>query len=210
MGRLGGRLLSWMKDFLTNRMMRTTIRDKKSSWGFVKSRVPHGSVLAPIMFAVCVSDMKEGVESYMSLFADDTKIMRRVKNEEDCNLLQRGLDMIWECSEMWGIKFNTKKCSVIELGKSGTRVKGHHKLGNGNLAKKTEEKDLGVIITDNLSPERHVNKITAETYNLLRNTRAAFCYFDEEMVRKLIVTLIRPRLEYAAMAWSPSLKKHKR
>ncbi len=94
-GRLGRRLLSWMKDFLTNRMI-TTIIDKKSSWGFVKSGVPQGSVLAPIMFAVDVSDMTEGVESYMSLFADDAKIMRRVKNEEDCNLLQRDLDMVWE------------------------------------------------------------------------------------------------------------------
>ncbi len=55
-----------------------------------------------------------------------------------------------------------------------------------------------------------MNKITAETYNLLRNIRAAFCYFDEDMVRKLIVTLICPRVEYAAVAWSSSLEKYKR
>ncbi len=46
------------------------------------------------MFAVYVSDMIEGVESYMSLFADDAKIMRRVKNEDDCNLLQKDLNMM--------------------------------------------------------------------------------------------------------------------
>ncbi len=64
-------------------------------------------MLAPIMFAVYVSDMTEGVESYMSLFADDAKIMRRLKNEEDCNLLQ--MDKVWEWSEMWGMEFNIKK-----------------------------------------------------------------------------------------------------
>ncbi len=47
-----------------------------------------------------MSDMTEGVESYVSLFADDAKIMRRVKNEEECNLQQRDLDMVWEWSEM--------------------------------------------------------------------------------------------------------------
>lgn len=31
-GKLGGGLLKWMEDFLKNRMMRTTIRDRKSSW----------------------------------------------------------------------------------------------------------------------------------------------------------------------------------
>ncbi len=202
--------LSWMEDFLTNRMMRTSVRDKKSSWGFVKSGVPQGSVLPAIMFAVYAIGMTGGVESYKSLFADDAKILRRVKNEEDCSLLQKDLDMVWEWSEMWGMEFNIKKCSVIEFGKSRTRVKGDNKLGNDNLAKKTNEKDLGVIITDSLSPERHVHKITAETYKLLRNIRASFRYFEEDMVRKLFVTLILPRLEYAAVAWSPSLRKHKR
>ena len=58
---------------------------------------------------------------------------------------------------------------MIEFGKSTTRVKGHYKLGNNKLEKRKEERDLGVTFTDNLSPEKHVNRLTAETYNLLRN-----------------------------------------
>ena len=34
-----------------------------------------------------------------------------------------------------------------------------------------------------------------------------FNYIDEEMMKKLIVSIIRPRLEYAAVLWSPHLKK---
>ena len=48
-------------------------------------------------------------------------------------------------------------------------MKGHYKLGNNKLEKRKEERDLGVTFTDNLSPEKHVNRLTAETYNLLRN-----------------------------------------
>ena len=81
-------------------------------------------------------------------------------------------------------------------------------MGNNIIKKTKEEKDLGVNIMDNLSPEKHVNRITAETYNLLRNIRVAFIYVDEEMIKKLVTTLIRPRLEYAAAVWSPSTKKH--
>ena len=43
-------------------------------------------------------------------------------------------------------------------------------MGNENISKKKEEKDLGVIIMDNMSPEKHINKITSQTYNLLRNS----------------------------------------
>ncbi len=51
--------------------------------------------------------------------------------------------MVWERSEMWVMEFNIKKCSVIEFGKNGTRVKGHYKLGNDNLAKKTRKGSRG-------------------------------------------------------------------
>ena len=36
----------------------------------------------------------------------------------------------------------------------------------------------------------------------------AFAYIDEEMVKKIITSFMRPTLEYAAVVWSPHLKKH--
>ena len=58
----------------------------------------------------------------------------------------------------------------------------------------------------NLLPEKHINRIVGETYNLVRNIKVAFRYLDEEMIKKLIVTMIRPKLEYAAIIWSPCTK----
>ena len=59
-----------------------------------------------------------------------------------------------------------------------------------------------------MSPDEQINKIVGETYNLLRSIKVVFTYMDEEMVKKILVTLIRPRLEYAATLWSPSTKKN--
>ena len=39
------------------------------------------------------------------------------------------------------------------------------------------------------------------------NMRVALTYLDEEMLTKIIKSLIRPRLEYAAVVWSPHLRK---
>ena len=60
---------------------------------------------------------------------------------------------------------------------------------------------------DNLSPEKHINRITGDTHQLLGNIRMAFKYLDEVMITKLITSLIRPRLEYAAVIWSPHKMK---
>ena len=66
---------------------------------------------------------------------------------------------------------------------------------------------MGVWIIDNLTPEKYINEITGYIYQLLRNIRMAFKYLDEEMIKKLITSLIQPKLEYAAMIWSPHKKK---
>ena len=208
-GGLKGKVLKWMESYLNGREMRTVIKDVKSEWRAVESGVPQGSVLAPILFLIYINDMPEGVKSYINLFADDAKLCRQVKNKEDCNILQEDLNKIWRWSNKWEMKFNVDKSHVMEMGKSGKRPDGTYKLGDGAILKKvSKEKDLGVTILDNNQPESHVNKIFGETYNLIRNIRLAFHYMDKEMMKKLITTMIRPKLEYAGVVWSPHKKKH--
>lgn len=95
------------------------------------------------------------------------------------------------------MEYNIKKCSVIELGKSNNRISRNYNMGFFNIDKKMKEKDLGITIKYKTSPQKHIciyiNKITAVTYNLLRNITATFAFIDENMMRKLIVTIIQPR-----------------
>jgi len=63
------------------------------------------------MFLVYINDIVEGVNSYTSLFADNAKLLRKVENKDDCELLQRDLDKISEWSQRWEMEFNAKKCS---------------------------------------------------------------------------------------------------
>ena len=114
-GGLRGKVLEWMQDYLKDREMRTVIREPTSSWRNVTSGVPQGSVLAPIILQVYVKDMQCGVTSYMNLFADDAKLMRVVKNIDDCRELQGDVDKIDEWSRRWNLDFNAKKCHVMEL-----------------------------------------------------------------------------------------------
>lgn len=55
--------------------------------------------------------------------------------------------------------------------------------------------------------QSHINRIFRDTYNLVRNIGVAFSYMDKDMMRRLITTMIRPKLEYAEVVWSPH-KKH--
>ena len=75
-GGLKETLKNWMEHYLKGREMRTVVKYEQSKWKEVKNGVPQGSVLAPIMFLIYVTDMTEGVSSYTSMFVDDAKLLR--------------------------------------------------------------------------------------------------------------------------------------
>ena len=207
-GRIGGSLWEWVRDYLSEREMRTVIKNECSSWMKVTSGVPQGSVLGPIMFVVYVNDLADGIDSHINLFADDAKLMRQVQDENDCIILQRDIEKLRDWCGTWQMEFNVKKCKVMEFGKSKRRVHYDYKMGSEILKKSKEEEDLGVTFTESLTPDKHINKITGEVMNLLRRIKMSFTYMDVEMMRILISSLIRPRLEYAAVVWSPHTKKN--
>lgn len=109
------------------------------------------------------NDMMEGVNSYMSFFADDAKLLRKIESGEDYEALRQNLDRLSEWSHRWEIEFNTRKCSVMEIGKSKKRTSGNYTMGNESIRKTSMEKDLGVTVSGNLSPEKHRNRIVSET-----------------------------------------------
>ena len=81
-----------MEDYLKGRERRTVVKDEKSEWREVNSEVTQGSVLTPIMFLVYVNDMTEGISNYISLFADYTKLLRKIRNFKDCEELQNDIN----------------------------------------------------------------------------------------------------------------------
>ena len=207
-GGIGGKLLDWMKSYLSNRKMKTVIRGASSNWAEVVSGVPQGSVLAPLMFLIYINDLPDGVSSYMNMFADDAKIMRQVRNPEDCQKLQQDLDKLHEWSAKWLMEFNADKCHVLEMGKSIHRPHARYNLGGTELLKAESEKDLGIIVRNNLSPEGHINKIVGEGLAIVANVRITFSHLSEPLIKKIIESILRPKLEYAQVTWAPHLKKH--
>ena len=65
-----------------------------------------------------------------------------------------------------------------------------------------------------MTPDRHMNELFASTYEKLTNIRKAFNCMDKRMLKKDHNQMIRPKLEYAAVVWSPhmleDIKKLKR
>ena len=81
---IGGKLLQWIENFLSNRRQCVHLHGSKSDWINIFSGVPQGSVLGPFLFIVYVNDMPNVVSSDLYMFADDTKLYRTITSESDC------------------------------------------------------------------------------------------------------------------------------
>ena len=116
---LGGKLLEWIRAWLSNRKQRVVLNGEASEWTEVLSGVPQGSVLGPTLFLIFINDIDRAVEvtsSVLLKFADDTKVGRVVENEMQRAELQETIDKLVAWSTEWQMLFNGAKCHILHLG----------------------------------------------------------------------------------------------
>ena len=139
-------------------------------------------------------------------FADDTKAGRVVENEEDRAKMQHEIDNLMAWTEKWQMQFNAGKCSIMHLGKNNRKYSytmGGYAPAGVVLATSTEEKDVGVMISDNLKPAAQVAKAVSKANQVLGQMSRAFHYRDKYTWIRLYKTYIRCHLEYSVQAWCP-------
>jgi len=94
-----------------------------------------------------------GIENWILKFADDTKVFSSVSSVEEHSKLQKGLQAINRWSEEWQMLFNFDKCKVMHIGKENQNLSYY--MDGKQLEDVNQEKDLGIIITDDLKPSAH-------------------------------------------------------
>ena len=159
---IAGKTWSIIENFLSNRTFRVRVGDTFSDWYKVTSGVPQGSVLGPLLFIIFINDLPNGLYSYISLFADDVKLICSTKNVKKT---QADLDALKAWQNSWLLKFNTtdNKCKVLHVGKNNER--NQYYLNGEVLPATVMEKDLGVYVEPDLKwkyqIQKSINKVNA-------------------------------------------------
>jgi len=96
---------------------------------------------------IYINDIYDSVACKILKFADDTKIYSSVGSATDIENLQSDLYKLisWPWPKDWQMLFNMDKCKVMHMGYQAEYVTDGSILESVN-----EEKDLGVIISEDL------------------------------------------------------------
>ena len=206
---IGGKLRAWIDEWLSDREQRVVLNGRTSSWLPVTSGVPQGSVLGPTLFVVFINPIDrvlEDLSGFLSKFADDTKVGRVVECDSDREGLQLILNALVKWSEQWQMVFNADKCKVLHFGKKNSQFSytmGGHAPAGVVLESVEQEKDVGVMISNDLKPSLQCSTAAKKANSVLGRMAKSFTYRDRVVWVRLYKTYVRPHLEYAVQAWSP-------
>ena len=194
---------------LVGRTQEVVVNGVKSKAAPVVSGIPQGSVIGPLLFVIYINDLLDNIECSGYMFADDTKIFRKITSKGDAETLQSDLKLLEDWSTTWKLQFNAEKCHVLSIGKfENIRYTSRYKICDAELEHVYVEKDLGVTFDENLRFEEHVSNKVRVANAIVGQIRSSFSFFDCDTFRRLYTAFVRPHLEYAQSVWSPYLEKH--
>ncbi|KAF2356729.1 Reverse transcriptase domain [Trinorchestia longiramus] len=151
-----GNYSRWIRNWLTGRTQRVVIHDQASDSTLVTSGVPQGSVLGPLLFIIYINDLDAGIISKINKFADDTKLFHRAFTERDRITIQSDLNRLLQWTETWEMSLNIEKYSVMHVSANNRHFQ--HTMYDTPIETVHQQRDLGVIVTENLKYDKQVEK----------------------------------------------------
>ena len=200
-----GSIYKFIRDFLSDRSCRFNVNGELSTKSAVKSGIPQGSILGPLLFIIFINDLPSDIKNHCMMFADDTKIFGNPGKA-----LQLDIERADDWAHTWQINFNVAKCKVLHFGRKDNTY--DYYMSNQNhmckIVSTSPEKDIGVIFDDNLLFDSHIATTVNKCQGILSIIKRSFLFIDEHTLPLLYVTLVRPILEYSSVIWALHLRKH--
>ena len=157
----------WIHTFLTGRTQRVLVNSSRSNPSEVKSGVPQGSVLGPLIFLVLIGDIDHDIACvFLSSFADDTRIGSHIALVHDTEDLQADLDSVYKWTHENNMDLNASKFECLRYGpNSDLQALASYKSNSGSLIRvKDSVKDLVVTRSADASFRKHIKSVV-ETAN---------------------------------------------
>ena len=199
----------WMKAYLSGRQQCVSVGQSVSNHLPVVSGVPQGSILGPLLFLIFINDLPASVlSSRVLLYADDTKCVLPIYSLSDCLRLQNDLTRLSEWCTTWNLALNEDKCCCVHFTCSTRRpcTTSSYCLNEKAISSNTQYKDLGIIVSGDLSWRPHYQLITSRAYKMLGLLRRVFSNsIAVSAKRSLYISLVRSQLLYCSPIWHPYL-----
>ena len=210
---IGGKVLAWIKCFLSERVQAVTVEGKESLFHQVLSGVPQGTVLGPLLFIIFINDIYDVIKHcFGRSFADDTRLTKAIITAMDQMQLQEDLEAVTTWAANNNMALHEDKFELLQHGKND-HLKGSdshsYVLSSGKTIEKSETvKDLGVVIDESLNWSQHIKEVTRQCSQMSAWILRTFTTRSALSLMTLYKSLVRSRVDYCCPVWSTVTKQN--
>ena len=205
-----GSAISWFHSYLTNRYQYVEINDSKSNPRLLKTGVPQGSVLGPLLFLIYMNDVPNSSSILkFILFADDTSLLDTINlsispngnfnNERlNCELIK-----IYDWLAVNRLSLNVSKTKFMVFHHTNKVLPQNLeiKINNIPVERVKEFCFLGLTINENLTWKTHIQKISNKVMKHSGILNKLKHYLPQNILRTLYCSLIQSQLTYCILVW---------
>lgn len=205
----------WFKSYISDRKQFTSVDGKFSSSLDIKTGVPQGSILGPLLFILYLNDLPTALTHCQSnMYADDTAFYT---SSVSTNVINVNLQSDLASVSTW---LNANKLS-LHIGKTScmfvcSRQKRQHVQDpfinltlNDQVISQVECIDyLGVKLDQNLSFDPHVDRVIAKISRALGVLKRVSPFIDQDTKLTLFNTIVLPHFDYCSTVWDICSENH--
>lgn len=195
------------KSYLFNRKQFVMIGDDVSSERVIKTGVPQGSILGPLLFIIFVNDLFDcSFHGALQLYADDATLTYGESSYD--SLKEKISDDImkfnsWMINNKLSLNFNKTNFIIYHLRNTDTQnIFNEVCFANHKIDRVEKTKYLGMIINESLNWNDHVDLVKKKVARFVGVLRRMSYLLDEKIKKQIYFAYIHSHVIYVNPIWS--------
>ena len=195
--------LAWITSYLSNRTQKTKFKHFTSSEEPITTGVPQGSILGPLLFICYTNDFASNLDDICKLlsYADDSTFV--VTDTSPTNLKNKIKKSI-ETAQTWftknDMRINTDKTEILVFKQTKIAIDMSipilYNKTRIRLKPKPFVEILGILIDDELTWDKQINRVKKISMNKTRNLHRINKMLPKQSRINMYNTIIAPAFDY--------------
>jgi len=197
--------LDLLRSYLTNRKQFVQCETAKSQINVIRTGVPQGSILGPLLFTIYINDLHRATDLFeIIIYADDTALCGSVStlNDESIKLIHEHLEKISNWLKLNKLSPNNDKTKYMLFhNKQKIITPVTINFDGKSIESVNHFKYLGITLDNSLTFNPHISKLhcalakTIGTLNMIKR------FVSEHILLQIYYALIHSKLCYGLLVW---------
>ncbi len=201
-----------IKTYLTNRQQCVKFENSISKYAFIKTGVPQGSILGPLLFSIYINDLvKIGNKFKYIMYADDTTLYFNLEDFEQTNLeanIMMELDKVNVWLSVNKLSLNIKKTKLMIFHTRQRHIKPISlTLNNVDIERVPSFNFLGIHLDENINWKCHVDMLTNKLSKIMGILNRLKHIYPQQVLLTLYNTLFISHINYGLLLWGTHIER---